>query len=103
MDKAFEPDKEVLSGYSLAIIWTSILDTQDVELEARKLLLTDREHFHQKKQDVLEDFRRTMGFQRIGPSALFCFAKDPDHPSHSLLSRIITTLFRTKIRPSCRR
>ena len=65
------------------------MNTQEVEedeIEARKLSFTEREQFYQKKQDVLEDFWKAMGFWRIGSSEFFCCAKDPDHTSHSLLS-----------------
>lgn len=73
------------SGCSFAIVWASVTDSQDVELKARRLSLTEREHFHQKKQNVLEDFWTAMGFRRTGSSTFFCFAKNPNHPSHSLL------------------
>lgn len=75
------------SGCSFAFVWASVLNIQDVELEARRLSLTEREHFCQKKQNVSEDFWRAMGFRPIISSTFFCFAKDPNHPSHSLLSQ----------------
>lgn len=87
MDKCFRPDEKAPSGCDFAIVWATVLNTRDVAAEADKLSSTERELFYQRKQDALEDFWRAMGFRRIGSSSFFCLAKDPDHPSHSLLSQ----------------
>ena len=81
--------KKAFCDCNFAIIFASVLNSQDLGYQAMRLPFTEQEHFYQKayqeKQDALEGFWRAMGFRRIGSSEFFCFAKNPDHPSRSLL------------------
>lgn len=86
-DKIFRPNEKVSSGCDFAIIWASVLNTHELEAEVDKLSSPEQELLYQREQGALEDFWRAMGFRRIGSSEFFCFAKDPDHASHSLPSQ----------------
>lgn len=87
MDQIFRPDEKTPPGCDFAIIWASVLNIRDVEVEMDKLSSPESDLFYQRKQEAVEDFWRAMGFRRIGSSSFFCFARVPDHASHSLLSQ----------------
>lgn len=87
IDQIFRPDEKILSGCDFAIIWAAVLNTRDVEVELDKLSSPESDLYYQRKQEAVEDFWRAMGFRRIGSSEFFCLARDPNHPSHSLLSQ----------------
>lgn len=87
IDKMWRPNEKVPSGCDFAIIWAAVLNTRDLEVEMDRLSSPEQDLFYQRKQNAVEDFWRAMGFRRIGSSSFFCLARDPDHPSHSLLSQ----------------
>ena len=67
-----------------AIVWATVLDTDEVNAQADGLSSAERRKFYQEKFTALEHYWRAMGFRRIGSSSYFCLAKDAKHPAHLL-------------------
>ena len=85
LDRVFGRNEQPVSfGCAFAMVRATVINTEKVQEETKKLPQPEMEAYYAKKQQALEDFWRALGFRRIGTSPYFCYARDPTHPSRLL-------------------
>ena len=84
VDPSLRSGQQEATGCEFAIVWATVLNTDETRAQAKGLSSAERHIFYQEKQTALEHYWRAMGFRRIGSSPYFCLAKDAKHPAHLL-------------------
>ena len=85
VDPSLRSGQHEASACEFAIVWATVLNTDEMRAQTQGLSSTETDEIYQEKQTALEHYWRAMGFRRIGSSAYFCLAKDAKHPAHSLM------------------
>ena len=83
-DPSLRSGQQEASACEFAIVWATVINTDETDAQANELSSAEREIFYQEKQTAAEHYWRAMGFRRIGSSPYFCLAKDAKHPAHLL-------------------
>ena len=85
VDPGLRSGQQVAGACDFAIVWATVLNTDEVCAQANGLSSAEWQKFYREKFTALEQYWRAMGFRRIGSSPYFCLAKDTKHPAHLLM------------------